>query len=551
MESHTLASKGFAEIDHAGGDTGLDIKDLLLKFKYAPEGSAHSLHFNLAAVDQDSEQTYMGLTRADYAANPHRRYLASSQDLFASERDSWNFAYKYRFSEDLKLVARLYHARYSRNWYKSEGIDFDGSASAGEFRRTRWSSVVAAVDNATAIGTNTAAMLQAILNGGDTPEGAIELRHNNRAYISKGSEFLLTRKFKGSQRHMLTAGVRLHKDHESRLQHIETWRQLNSTMLRNHVGAPGSAGNRLESAEALAVYITDTMTLGRTELTVGLRYEDVERERKRWRENSADPASRAPENFRDIRRNAFDVLLPGAGVRVDLGGGLALIGSVYRGYTAASSDPASKIEKSWNYELGVRYDAGGATRWDIIAFVNDYDNLIGFCTASSGTDCGEAGDPFNAQGVKIKGIEANYESSTILSSGLELAWGGNATYLDTAFDASFRSALFGVVYAGDDLPFQPSLQGSVLASLIAPRWEVSATLSHTGKTCATAACAVREEIPAITTLDSAFSYNLRDNLHLHIHAENLLDDDTIATVFPYGARPIKPRVITAGVKWEF
>ena len=549
MKRDSIASDGFSTIDSVGGNTGLDIEDFMVKFSYAPPGSAHSLKVKLHTADQESEQTYLGLTRADYSADPYRRYLASAADVFRSARDSFTIAYKYRFSQDTSLTTRVYHAEYQRNWYKSEGIDFDGSPSAGDFSRTRWSSVMAAVDNNRAIGAYSVAALQAILNGGDTPEGSIELRHNNREYESEGIEALFVTRT--SDAHLLTVGVRFHEDYESRLQHIDTYQQSGGRLLLNHSGLPGSAGNRLESADAFAAYITNVITLGKLELTPGARYEEVERTRVRWLENSDDPASRAESNFRDTRRNEFDVFLPGLGVRYDLTDTFSLIGSLHRGYTAASSDPASETEKSWNYEFGVRFHDGDATSWEAIVFFNDYDNLVGFCTASSGTDCGEVGDAFNAPGVTISGIEAAYTSSRLLSSGLELEWSINGTWLDTAFGSSFESALFGVVSVGDPLPFQPELQASAVVTLLADKWEVSGILSYTGDTCATAACAARERIDSMTTIDFNYRQRFRNRLELNVRTENLLDSDTIATIFPYGARPIKPQTFVVSGKWTF
>ena len=42
---------------------------------------------------------------------------------------------------------------------------------------------------------------------------------------------------------------------------------------------------------------------------------------------------------------------------------------------------------------------------EVIGFLSDYDNILGECTSSSGTDC-TVGDAFNGDAATVAGVEA-------------------------------------------------------------------------------------------------------------------------------------------------
>ena len=66
------------------GDTGFEIEDYIAKLQIDSDPSAdiyQSLRLKLGYTEQTSEQTYLGVTDADFESDPFDRYAASEGDV--------------------------------------------------------------------------------------------------------------------------------------------------------------------------------------------------------------------------------------------------------------------------------------------------------------------------------------------------------------------------------------------------------------------------------------------------------------------------------------
>ena len=133
VESHQWRSDGYQSVDRSDRDTGLDVRDTTVKLAYEPNpGQAFELKLQRAA--QESNQSYLGLTDADFHANAIRRYGVSALDHIATDHEQVIARYEYAPTAQLKFTAAAYHNGHARNWFKTEGLDVDGSANAQDFR---------------------------------------------------------------------------------------------------------------------------------------------------------------------------------------------------------------------------------------------------------------------------------------------------------------------------------------------------------------------------------------------------------------------------------
>jgi len=555
LEGHEWRSNGFQEIDRSNRDTGLDKSDYMAKFRInTPRGreNYHALELKVQYADETSEQTYFGLTDADFDADPNRRYGLSELDQFDSEHEQIILSYTGSFGDRVQLRGSAYYNEFERNWFKTEGIDFDGSPSAQEFSRTSWFDVIQAVNRGDSLGGLTPEELQGIVDGTrDTVEGSIELRNNDRQYESKGVQGEATIAFEtGALSHSLRVGLRYHEDEEDRLQRMNTYSQINGNLVLDDVGLLGNAGNRVEQAEALAAWIYDTIEIGRLSVSPGVRIEDMELSRRRWETRigrTDDPSARTDANLRSTRKNDLTVVLPGLGVRYALTPEINLIFGVHEGFSAPSSDPDTDEEESTNWEAGFRYN-GALGSLEVIGFYADFENLVGVCTASSGANC-EVGEVFRGDAARTRGFETRLTTDLSTSSTFALPFEVTWTYSDAEFRSDLAdSNFFGDAEKGDPVPYIPDNQIYVSQGVVWQRWQAYISVNHVGEVCSFASCGPFEQTDALTTVDASVHYDLTPRVQIFGLAQNLNEEDGIAGRQPRGARPNLDRTFIGGLR---
>ena len=545
LEAHQWQSDGFQTIDRSSNNTGLDVSDFTAKLSYAPNGSPHAVELKLQLANQDSNQSYLGLTDADFAGDAMRRYGLSELDNIETEHEQVILRYNYDVSANFSLSATAYNNTHYRNWFKTEGIDLQGSASEADYSRTSWANVINAVNAGTAIDGVSAEQLQGILDGSvDTPAGSLQLRSNNRDYFSRGIQFggSWDGDFGGAM-HSLRFGLRLHEDEEDRFQRNDAYSQTNGKIALDYLGSAGGAGNRVQSAQALAFYVHDEISVGNWTLSPGLRYEDIDQDRVRYTGGAA-------RNFRDSRENSTQVWLPGLGVSYQLTANWSLLGGAHKGFTAPTNSPGVDEEVAINYELGARFQDGSLSA-EVIGFLSDYDNLLGQCTASSGSDC-VIGDAFNGDAATVAGLEALLSADLSPNSAYRLPLTLSYTRIDGEFDTAIADTdFFGTVEAGDPLPYLPENQLRVALGVEAGRWATYLSANYVDDVCVRASCEEFERTDDSLTIDVSASYQLSAALNLFARAENLTNTHDIMGRQPYGARPNKERTLSAGLRFDF
>ncbi|MBT5720037.1 MAG: TonB-dependent receptor plug domain-containing protein, partial [Gammaproteobacteria bacterium] len=103
LETHQWQSDGFQDIDRSDNNTGLDVEDYTVKLSYAPSDSAHAIELKLQSTDQNSNQSYLGLTDRDFDNNAFRRYGISALDNIKTEHEQQILRYSYDISDSLDV----------------------------------------------------------------------------------------------------------------------------------------------------------------------------------------------------------------------------------------------------------------------------------------------------------------------------------------------------------------------------------------------------------------------------------------------------------------
>lgn len=552
LETHQWFSDGYQSIDRSDRDSGLDVRDYTAKLRFAFSPS-QILEFKLQAADQISDQSYLGLTDHDFVANPYRRYGVSELDEITTSHQQGIVTFAHDLAEATQLRVSVYRNEHERTWFKTEGIDFDGSENAETMSRTSWSSVIEAVNLGQDIGDFLWSDLNGILQGTlDTKPGSIQLRANAREYFSQGIQMWMSHEKEISAvNHHIEISLRVHADAEDRLQRNSSYHQVDGELLLDDVGLLGNAGNRIQEAQAIALYVKDTIEIGNLTLTPGLRYEKIDQQRTRFEirnGRTTDPSSRAAANLRSTRENRTTVLSPGLGVSYRVRNSTLIHFGAHRGFTAPSNAPDVKEESAWIFESGIRYDNETVPLTaDVVGFLTDYDNLLGECTASSGTDC-EIGRAFNGDAATVTGIEARITVDLAPHQEFSLPVSLNLTMFDGRFETDVADTdFFGDVNKGDPIPYLPESQFHLTGGLVKQPFEGYLSLTRVGDVCVRSSCGMFEKVESGVTVDLAGNYSFNDSLTLFARVENLLKNDAIASRHPYGARPNKARTVSVGM----
>ena len=213
------------------------------------------------------------------------------------------------------------------------------------------------------------------------------------------------------------------------------------------------------------------------------------------------------------------------------------------------SDP----EEADNMELGVRYSEG-TTNIDAFYFASDYSRLAAECTLVSGAACNpDESEVFSGGEAEVSGIELT--GSFVLDGGNGITYPIAVSYTstDATFSNSSESEYFGVVAKGDDLPYIPDSQSSIVVGFIKDNGlSGSARLVNVGGSCSIAACGTYNKIDSHSYLDLSLRKALNSSMDVYVILENTLDDEDLISRAPSeGARSQKPRTMKFGFSYNF
>ena len=533
VEVHEHSSDGFDSIANVGGDTGFDKSDLMIKARYS--SGNHTVTFKRVDLEEDSNQSYVGLSQASFMSNPRMRYGATAYDKMMNDGEQTSLTYVGDF-DNFDVVFTSWQNDYHRDWFKVS--DFNNDKEHGEQDD---------INELISDANNGSANAQAILDGQLPVE--IEYKHNNRYYTNEGYQFTVSTEIGV---HALTVGYRDMEDSESRIQAHEYADQAadgSLSALYGYVGLSGS-NNRLRESSATSYYLEDTMDFGKLALTVGFRSEEYDQRHRRWGEG-------AGPNLTAVRitsvRDTFaenDHNTSSFGATYELSETTTLVAGFHEGMTPMfGADP----EEADNMELGVRYSEG-TTNIEAFYFASDYSRLAAECTLVSGASCdADESAVFSGGEAEVSGLE--FSGSWMLQgdNGVVYPISVNYTSTDATFKNSSSSDYFGTVAAGDDLPYIPDSQSSIVVGFINDNGlSGNARLVNVGSSCSLAACGTYNKIEAHSYLDLNLRKALNDSMSVYLILENTLDsEDLISRAPSEGARSQKPRTMKVGFSYDF
>lgn len=534
LEGVQLQSTGFRELP-SGADTGFTRREWQAKTSYEfgnGKDRRNTLLLKLGYTDEVSNETYVGLTKADFLQNPMQRYAATALDRMANHRISLLLRHVVDLTKKTTLTTSVDHAELYRIWRKVNGFRgasvFDVLLSPETPKNAIYKEILAGRADSTTSG-------EAILIG-----------PNDREYVTQGVQVQLDTQAKtGSIRHRTSAGVRLHHDQIRRRHTQDAFLMQGGRLVPEGSPTETTAFNEAATV-ALSAHGQHVATWKDTALNVGLRTEAIQSTYKELLVPGTPLAERTTV-----------VLLPGVGLYQGIGKQLGVFAGVYSGFSPPAPGTDQKLtdpERSTNYEAGLRWQQG-KLRAELVGFLNDYHNLTDVCTLSSGCVDANLDRQFDAGEARIAGVEAS--AAADLSVGafsvpITFAY----TFTTTEFLNSFDSddPIYGSVKKGDEMPYVPKHQAHLTAGLRHQKGSVVAGATYVAamrEVAGRAKLADTVSTNAQYLVDVTAKYHVFRWMSVYVNGRNLGDSAFIVSRRPYGARPNAPRWVQGGLELRF
>lgn len=527
VEAGRIASDGFKELEN-GGQTGFFRDDIMAKFGYELS-SNQSINVKLVRAHENSNESYLGLTATDFAADPYQRYAASSRDNMAWNRNQIQISHEYD-SESLFVTTDIYKHWFFRNWSKISRFT-DSSVNIRDV-----------IADPTGVNRNYLGVLRGEEDSASFNDEII-LGDNARTYESSGIQSQLQSTFQNFEdgELALRAGLKLHSDFVAR-DHTEQIYQMRSGQLALKDSSPRTSTNRIkDSAEVIAGFVNAEQRFGNLSFSLGGRYETISY-------TSDDRSSEDDEVSSDE-----ELVVLGTGVTYRTSDYLSFFGGVNQGVTPVGpgQDASIEPEKAINTELGLRWRSR-KLRLDTVFFRSDYQNIKGTCSFSAGCADAEIDREFNGGEALVQGLEfaagVNHAINDWRFSG-DFSY----TYTDANFAANTTSDNpewgIGDILSGDPLPYIAKHRYNFQTRVGYQNVRASLNLNYQSKMFDQAVAEDRQIIPEFSVVDINLSYFIGSDYEIFTRVENLLDKEYLVSLRPYGARPGRPRFFSIGINW--
>lgn len=531
LEFNRIQSEGFKELS-SEKNTGFNRNDFVWKYRYKIDTSKeHFVEFKYNFANEDSNETYLGISSDDFALNPYQRYVASDLDNMKWENHLMHLRYFKEWNENLFLNVSVYTHKFHRIWNKFNGF------------RNSSIEITDVLDNPVGSNLNYYNILKGDSDSSNTNE-QIVLSKNDRSYLSSGIQSEINYSFSNSNEftNTLDFGILLHQDSIERNHKFNYYNMSSSKLVST--GDPeqvDSDNTNKDSSTAIRLYSENRLQWLKWAFNYGIRYEKVNSQREDF--------VGSDDNKRDD-----EILIPGMAVSYKINSDQILFTGLYKGMTLAgpSSSTAIRPEESINLELGYRLKSPVYFEW--IMFYSDYSNLLGSCSFSAGCDSSTLDEQYNGGNAKISGIESsigaeyNYKSWNFP---IQFSFTYTNAYFDNNFSSTNKEWGIGDIKSGDPLPYLPKLKWNLNLGFEKGNHKQNLYLKWHDQMYDQSLTSNRKEIDSYATIDWAYIYKYNSNSTIYLKIDNILDKQYLVSYRPYGLRPGKPRWLSMNWKYSF
>ena len=557
FETHKTAYDGYKEIDAGSGNdtnSGFRKNSDLFKIRYTMPNSYMEL--SSQNTSETSHASYIGLTRTDFAANNNRRYAISSRDKMDNDYHRYIFTYGLDISPTSNIIAKVYRAKYSRNWKKVGQMTIDSDGVEGGDTETV---SLSAIDWQTNCAADSGAELRAcniITNGTamNLTGESIKRSLGHRDYGMYGYDIKYNL---SAANHDITIGYRQHSDyrdrHDSGISETYTLGSNNTMVMTASdyvksfgAGMSGGVSGNDDYASAESFSIVDRITHGNFVTTLGMRHEDVEY----WEYTAGTHGKSRSVNNSETMFAASTVM--------NMGNGKSAFVAYSQGYQPTGSNTQDP-EESDNYEIGYR-SVTPNSYMEIIGFHVDYDRLYETCNIAAG--CADSANTAkNAGEAHVTGLEFVYRVNNLFAapqmkgaantgSGIRYPMAVSVTVQEAEHDVTTGTSFAD----GARIAYTPEEIYYISLGAETNDWDMQISAKYNDEV-------YNKGVSTAAKTESAWIYDFRSAMDLgsmgytgaraFLNVDNLFDKQYIASSHNYGVRPNKPQTVMAGVAVDF
>ncbi|WP_159912784.1 TonB-dependent receptor [Pantoea sp. 18069] len=534
-ETYQRETDGFHKIDRSTRTAGSDVEEYLLKARWrsAPDAALRQqVDLKLFSGQEDADVSYLGLTDADFRANPDRRYHLGELQRMDRSRKSASVRHQIELHPSTLFTTTAYWSDTSRHYDRLNQVNGVGIGS-----------VVNTINNNRA----DAPLLQGILNGtANTTHGnGVRYGHNHQDFVAKGLQLDVLSSFAtASVQHEITAGVRWHHDAtKNGTSGIgnSIYRQVDGSLVYESTSAAALARGE---AEAMAFWAADRISMGALTLMPVIRHERI-------RSHADTSVAKTDLNSNQINKTTL-----GLGANYALTQQWTLLAGVHQGFAPPGSGVANgtKGEESTNYEAGVRYRQG-EFGVDAIGFYSDYTNAMRNCLVANPCPNGAVDGTQQTGSKKVYGLELGMSANLYNQGGHRIP--ARLAYTFTNGEYTKDSDVATGVRKGDVLEYAPKHMASAQLGWETAAWKSYASFNYAASACSTNTCGRAGvdgrylETDALFTVDLSTSYQLTRDVQIYAKLDNVFDKQKITSRGPDGARGNMGRYFAAGMRVSF
>jgi Fe(3+) dicitrate transport protein len=512
---------------HKSGEAPIYKNDMLFKLSYE-FGEGNYLEFKAGKTDLDGDVSYLGVTKADFKANPYQRYTGTRHDNMDSDQTRYYLRYLKEINDTTKLTAAIFSNEFNRDWYKISKVDGN---SVGE----------GVLGNA-----NNVAILKGETNGD------IVYKHNDRTYETQGIQANL--EFELSS-HMLDLGFRYTNDdytyNPGYTEDTYSMSTITGLSLASSTGLKNTKSDTYMESDALEIYLLDEFSLGALTLTPGIRYTSVDYF------THGGGVYLESDGTNVHTDTSLSTTLLGIGATYELGSNILFAG-VHQGQ--ALPGPKTKglknEETSLGFEIGLRNNEESSFAYQVAYFNTAFEDMFVYPSSGSGSTTGSQVGEVDTSGLEIL-LAKDFGNDSI---GVPLQFA--LTYTKAEYGTSMNSAKddaedrYDNATEGNKIPFIPELQFNVRGGLVFDKlstylnyhWQDEVYVNGSNTREITDFDAT---IPGYGVIDWSGFYEIKDGVTAFAKVTNLGDEVYTMSDLPDGYRPGAPRIWSIGMEFDF